>query len=57
MDVSLCGVDFFVWKIEMGEENNQNYIGPSPHDFCVNLHQNKPQKLVVLWPVWVLMVD
>ena len=57
MDVSLGGVELLVRKIEMGEDKNQNFIGPSPHNFCVNLHQNNPLKLVVLRPVWVLIVN
>ena len=55
MDESLGSVELFVGKIEMGEDKNQNCIGPSPHDFRVDLHQNKPLKIVVLRPVWVLM--
>ena len=57
MDVSLGSVELFVGKIEMGEDKNQNCIGPLLHGFCVNLHQNNPLKLVVLWSVWVLMVN
>ena len=36
------GIDFLVGKIVMGEDKNQNCIGPSPHDFHVNLHQKQP---------------
>ena len=57
MDVSLGGVEFLVGKIEMGECKNHNYIGLSPHDFRVNLHQNNPLKLVVLWPVRLLIAN
>ena len=57
MDVSLGGVELFVGKIEMGEDKNQNCIGPSPHNFRVNLHQNNPLKLVVLRPVRVLIAN
>ena len=41
----------------MGEDKNQDCIGPSPHNFRFNLHQNNPLKLVVLRPVWVLMAN
>ena len=57
MDLSLGSVEFFVGKIEMGEDKKQNCIGPSPHDFRVNLHQNNPLKLVVLSLVWELMMN
>ena len=57
MDVLLGGVESLVRKIEMGEEKNQNCIGPLPHDFCFNLHQNNPLKLVVLWPVRLLIAN
>ena len=55
MDVSPGSVELFIGKIEIGEGKNQNCIGPSPQDFFANLHQNNPLKLVVIWPVWVLM--
>ena len=55
MVVSLGSVELLVGKIEMGEDKNQNFIGPLPHNFRVNLHQNNPLKLVVLWPVRVLI--
>ena len=54
MNVSLGSVELLVGKIEMGEDKNQNYIGPLPHNFRVNLHQNSPPKIVVLRPVRVL---
>ena len=57
MDVSLGGVELLVGEIEMGEEKNQNCIGPSPHDFRVNPHQNNTLKLVVLRPVRVLIAN
>ena len=57
MDISLCNVELFVGKIDMGEDKNQNCIGPLPHDFRVNLHQNNPLRLVVLQPVWLLIAN
>ena len=57
MDISLGGVEFFVRKIGMGEDRNQNWIGTSPHKFCVNLYQNNPLNIVVLWTVRVLMAN
>ena len=57
MDVLFGGVELLVGKIEMGEDKNQNFIGPSPHDFYVNLLQNNPLKLVVLRPVRVLIAN
>ena len=55
MDVSLGGVEFLVGKIEMVEDKNQNCIGPSPHNFRVNLQQNNPLKLVVICTVRVII--
>ena len=55
--VSIGGVEFLVRKIVMDEDKIQNYIGPSPHNFHVNLHQNNPLKLVVLWPVRLLIAN
>ena len=57
MDVSLGGVELFVRKILMGEDKNQNFIGTSPHEFCVNLYQNNPLNLVVLRPVRLLIAN
>ena len=57
MDVFLGGIELFVWKINMGEDKNRNYIGTFPHNFRVNLHQNNPLKLVVLWPVRIIIVN
>ena len=57
MYASLGSVELFVGKIEMGEDKNQNCIGPSPHDFRVNLHQNNLLKLVVIRTVWVLIAN
>ena len=51
------GIELVVRKIEMGEDKNQNCIGPSLHNFCVNLHQNNPLKLVVLRLVRVIIAN
>ena len=40
-----------------GWRKKQELHWPLPHDFCVNLHQDNPLKLVVLRPVWVLIAN